>query len=66
MSTTTLTATQEQPQKQLTKFAISAKTQELIDLELKYCAGGFQPLPAFFVRGKGAKLWVSDLRPARY
>lgn len=61
MSTTivTTTQTQTQTQKQLKKLAISAKTQELIDLELKYCAGGFQPLPAFFVRGKGCRLWVS-------
>lgn len=67
MPTTTITATQEQPQKQkqLTKFTISARTRELIDLELKYCAGGFQPRPAFFVRGKGAKLWVSGLKVPR-
>lgn len=57
MSSTTMTTTQTQ--KQLTKYTLSAKTRELIDLEYKYCAGGFQPLPAFFVRGKGCRLWVS-------
>ena len=46
--------------KQLTKLALSEKTQELIELEHKYSAGGFQPLPAFFVEGKGAKLWVRE------
>lgn len=49
-----------QTAKPLKKLEISAKTQELIDMELQYCAGGFQPLPAFFVRGKGCKLWVKS------
>ena len=44
-------------QKQLKKLSLSKETQELVQLEHKYCAGGFQPLPVFFVEGKGAKLW---------
>jgi ornithine--oxo-acid transaminase len=45
-------------QKQLKKLELSKKTLELVELEHKYTAGGFKPLPAFFVEGKGAKLWV--------
>jgi hypothetical protein len=45
-------------QKQLQTLALSKKTQELVALEHKYTAGGFKPMPAFFVEGKGAKLWV--------
>ncbi|OQV08963.1 hypothetical protein CLAIMM_13158 [Cladophialophora immunda] len=47
-------------QKQLEKLVLSKKTEELLRLEHKYCAGGFQPLPAFFVEAKGAKLWDVD------
>jgi hypothetical protein len=45
-------------QKQLKKLVLSEKTQELLRLEHKYAAGGFKPLPVFFVEAKGAKLWV--------
>lgn len=45
-------------QKQLQALALSKKTQELVALEHKYTAGGFKPMPAFFVEGKGARLWV--------
>jgi hypothetical protein len=45
-------------QKQLQPLALSKKTQDLVELEHKYTAGGFKPMPAFFVEGKGAKLWV--------
>jgi hypothetical protein len=45
-------------QKQLKTLELSKKTLELVELEHKYTAGGFKPLPAFFVEGKGAKLWV--------
>jgi hypothetical protein len=45
-------------QKQLQVLALSKKTQDLVALEHKYTAGGFKPMPAFFVEGKGAKLWV--------
>ncbi|RDL32479.1 uncharacterized protein BP5553_08935 [Venustampulla echinocandica] len=47
-------------QKQLKPLALSKQTQELVDLEHKYTAGGFRPMPAFFVEGKGAKLWDVD------
>lgn len=46
-------------QKQLVRLALSKETERLVQLEHKHCVGGFQPLPAFFVEGKGAKLWVS-------
>jgi hypothetical protein len=45
-------------QKQLQTLALSKRTQQLVELEHKYTAGGFRPMPAFFVEGKGAKLWV--------
>jgi ornithine--oxo-acid transaminase len=45
-------------QKQLKTLELSKKTLEPVELEHKYTAGGFKPLPAFFVEGKGAKLWV--------
>jgi hypothetical protein len=45
-------------QKQLKTLELSKKTLELVELDHKYTAGGFKPLPAFFVERKGAKLWV--------
>jgi len=40
---------------------LSERTKELVRLERQYVAGGFEPVPAFFVRGKGSKLWVSEV-----
>ena len=45
-------------QKQLQTLELSKRTQQLVELEHKYTVGGFRPMPAFFVEGKGAKLWV--------
>ncbi|EXJ86204.1 hypothetical protein A1O1_06574 [Capronia coronata CBS 617.96] len=39
---------------------LSPQTQKLLQLEQKYVAGGFEPVPAFFVKGKGSKLWDVD------
>ncbi|EXJ80899.1 hypothetical protein A1O3_07187 [Capronia epimyces CBS 606.96] len=39
---------------------LSSRTQKLLQLERQYVAGGFEPVPAFFVKGKGSKLWDVD------
>ncbi|MCJ1385857.1 hypothetical protein MMC17_008981 [Xylographa soralifera] len=39
---------------------LSEKTKELLEIENSFVVGGFSSLPAFFVRGKGAKLWDVD------
>jgi hypothetical protein len=44
------------------QIVLSQAAQHLQDLEAKYAAGGFTPLPGFMDRGKGAKLWVRHLR----
>lgn len=40
---------------------LSATVKRLMDLEDKYSVGGFTPLPAYFVSGKGALLKVCRL-----
>ena len=39
-------------------LALTELTRELLHIEEQFAVGGFTPLPAFFVHGKGAKLWV--------
>jgi hypothetical protein len=39
-------------QKQLKTLELSKKTLELVELEHKYTAGGFKPLPAFSSKAK--------------
>jgi len=42
------------------RLELSEQTLKLVELERKYVAGGFEPVPAFFVKGQGSKLWVSE------
>jgi len=44
--------------KKLKPLALSQQTQDLLRLEHQYTAGGFKPLPAFIIEGKGCKVWV--------
>lgn len=37
---------------------LSRATTTLLQREDDFTVGGFTPLPAFFVKGKGARLWV--------
>lgn len=41
------------------KFELSKSTKDLLHQERQYASGGFEPMPVFFVRAKGTKLWVS-------
>lgn len=43
-----------------TQISLSQQAQRLLDLEARYCVGGFTPLPGFFERGLGSVLWVCD------
>lgn len=40
------------------QLRMSEATQQLLDMEAQYTAGGFTPLPAFMDKGLGARLWV--------
>lgn len=39
-------------------LAVSQKVKDLLQQELEYCVGGFDPMPSFFERAEGCKLWV--------
>ncbi|KAL2670226.1 hypothetical protein Neosp_014693 [[Neocosmospora] mangrovei] len=39
---------------------LSANASRLLELERKYCAGGFEPSPLFLERAQGCKLWDCD------
>ncbi|OAQ67799.1 acetylornithine aminotransferase [Pochonia chlamydosporia 170] len=41
-------------------LTLSQKTSHLLDQEMSYSAGGFQPVPAMFERAQGSKLWDVD------
>jgi hypothetical protein len=41
-----------------TDLQLSRTTATLLQREDDFTVGGFTPLPAFFVKGKGARLWV--------
>jgi hypothetical protein len=38
---------------------LSSRVKELLDLETRYTAGGFDPMPYFFEKAQGSLLWVS-------
>lgn len=40
------------------QVVLSKASQHLLDIEAKYTAGGFTPLPGFFERALGSQLWV--------
>lgn len=42
----------------LRSLQLSPKVRELLKREGQYIVGGVEPLPGFFVKGQGAKLWV--------
>lgn len=37
---------------------LSIRTRELVDLENRHSAGGYDPVPVFIVRAKEVKIWV--------
>ncbi|KAI8648227.1 Ornithine aminotransferase [Fusarium keratoplasticum] len=43
-----------------TSLKLSANASRLLELERKYCAGGFEPSPLFLERVQGCKLWDCD------
>ena len=50
---------------------LSPRARELLDLESRVRAGGFDPLPYFFFffflkKGQGSPLWVSQMRGRKY
>lgn len=51
---------------------LSPRARELLDLESRVTAGGFDPLPCFFFcfvflkKGQGSLLWVSQMRGRKY
>lgn len=53
-TTTVLQGTVAEP-----KLVLSGNIRRLLNLERQYVVGAFDPVPGFFVRGNGAKLWVS-------
>ncbi|KAH8657936.1 pyridoxal phosphate-dependent transferase [Xylariales sp. PMI_506] len=43
-----------------TTYAVSQKTQEVVDLYTNHVAGGFNPYPIALVKAKGSKAWDVD------
>lgn len=42
------------------ELRLSPRVKELLELEARYTAGGFEPMPYFFEKGEGSLLWVSE------
>lgn len=41
------------------ELRLSPRVKELLELEARFTAGGFEPMPYFFEKGEGSLLWVS-------
>ncbi|KAK7883373.1 hypothetical protein LTR67_011297 [Exophiala xenobiotica] len=44
----------------LPQLKLSLKTLQLLKQETEYSAGGFEPVPAFFAKAEGVRLWDVD------